>query len=194
MTDLFGNPEKFFPAREIKTPDFSTFVSFDIETTGLGRNAEIIEIGAVKVVNGQKPNHFNELVRPSIAIPQGITRLTGIDDTMTANADKISEVLPRFRDFTDNNILVGHNIVCFDCRVMGHWADEYGIYIGNDIFDTLRYVKYRCEPFPGMTSHRLSYLCDYFNISATQFHRAAADAEVTAELYLVLQQRGIQKK
>ena len=189
MTDLFGKPEKFFPAKEVKKPDFSTFVSFDIETTGLERHSDIIEIGAVKVVNGRLTDSFSELVNPSVMISPEITNLTGIDDDMVKDAGKIQEVLPRFCRFAENHILVGHNALSFDCKIMGYWADEYGIYIGNSVFDTLRFLRYRCEPFPGLQSRRLTCLCDYFGIVSDTFHRAAADAEVTAKLYLELQQK-----
>lgn len=194
MQDLFGREEKFFPAKEVKLPDFSSFTSFDIETTGLARNSNIIEIGAVKVVNGVITDAFSELVNPGIRIPYEITCLTGITDDMVKNAESITEVLPRFKKFIGNDILVGHNAINFDCKIMGHWADEYGIYIGNDVFDTLRFLRYRCEPFPDMPSRNLGFLCDYFHINADNYHRAAADAEMTAKLYFELQQKAKLKK
>lgn len=113
---------------------------------------------------------------------------------MVSDADRIYDVLPRFKNFVENNILVGHNALNFDCKIMGHWANEHGIYIGNDVFDTLRFARYRCEPFPGLASNKLSVLCDYFGITSDIYHRADADAEVTAKLYLTLQQKGKLKK
>lgn len=190
MTDLFGKTENFFPAKEVKIPDFSSFVAFDIETTGLERTSKIIEIGAVKVVNGVITDSFQEFVNPGILIPPVITHITGITDEMVNDADRIYDVLPRFKNFAGNNILVGHNAISFDCKIMGHRADEYGIYIGNDVFDTLRFVRYRCEPFLGLSNNKLSVLCDYFGITSDIYHRADADAEVTAKLYLTLQQKG----
>lgn len=190
MTDLFGKPEKFFPAKEIKVPDFSSFVSFDIETTGLETHAEIIEIGAVKVINGVLTETFSEFVQPYAAIDPYITSLTGIDASMVADAGHIEEVLPRFCHFIGHHILIGHNALHFDCKIMGYWADQYEIFIPNDVFDTLRFLRYRCEPFPGMKSRSLSYLCDYFGIVSDTFHRAEADAEATAKLYFELQKKG----
>lgn len=194
MEDLFGKKEKFFPAREIKKPDFSSFVAFDIETTGLKRKSEIIEIGAVKVINGSITDSFSEFVKPKELISPVITSVTGITNKMVQNADGISAVLPRFARFAGSNVLVGHNALSFDCSIMGHWADIYGVYIGGDVFDTLRFLRYRCEPFPGMESRRLSYLCEYFGIVSDTFHRAAADAEATAKLYFELQQKAVPKK
>ena len=194
MFDLFGKPEKFFPAKEVKTADFSTFVAFDIETTGLATESEIIEIGAVKVTNGVITDSFQEFVKPQSPIPFQITSITGISNEMVQYADRIEKVLPRFRNFAKGHILVGHNALKFDCRIMGYWADELGVYIDNDVFDTLRFMKYRCEPFPGLMNNKLCTACEYFGITSEVFHRADADAEVTAKLYLALQKYGKIKK
>lgn len=184
----------FFPAEEIKLPEFSSFTAFDIETTGLPRDSHIIEIGAVKVENGKITDTFNEFVNPEMHIPWEITRITGITDKMVADADSTDAVLSRFKDFACDDILVGHNAVNFDCKIMGHWADTYGIYISNPVFDTLRFLRYRCEPFHDMTSKNLGCLCDYFRIELTNYHRAKADAEATAKLYFELKSKAIIKQ
>ena len=194
MFDLFGKPENFFPAKEIKLPDFSDFVAFDIETTGLDRTSEIIEIGAVRVVNGKITDSFQEFVNPGKRLPYEIIQITGITDDMLKTADDITKVLPRFRKFAGNNILVGHNAIQFDCKIMGHWANTHEIMIDNDVFDTLRFMRYRCEPFPGLMNNRLCVACDYFGITSEVFHRADADAEVTAKLYMELQKKAVIKK
>lgn len=194
MQTFLSKPEKFFPAKEIKTPDFSSFVSFDIETTGLDRKSNIIEIGAVKVVNGEITEVFSELVNPLVHIPSQITHLTGITDEMVKDADETDAVLHKFQKFVGYDILVGHNALSFDCKIIGHWANTFEIYLQNDVFDTLRFLRYRCEPFADMQSKNLGYLCDYFNISSENYHRAAADAEMTAKLYFKLQKNAILKK
>ena len=186
MTDLFGNTTNCFPAKEVKVPDFSSFVSFDIETTGLPRDSHIIEIGAVKVVNGQIAECFSELVNPGIPIPYMITQITGISDDMVRDADNIVNVLSRFSNFCKGFVLVGHNALNFDCQIMRHWADEYNVYIPNDVFDTLKFAKYRCEKLASLKSKKLCDLCDHFCIYSDTYHRALADADITAKLYLKL--------
>lgn len=183
----------FFPAREVKNPDFSSFTSFDIETTGLARTSEIIEIGAVKVKDGKICDSFCELIKPDAPIPYNITLITGITNDMVKNADSARNVISRFVEFTGDDILLGHNAVNFDCKIMGFWAEKYSIHIDCDVFDTLRYIKYRCEPMPGLANHKLSSLCDYFGVKPTVFHRAAADAETAAKLYFEMKKRCIPK-
>ncbi len=190
MTDLYGRNENYFPAKEVKTPDFYSFVSFDLETTGLNKDEEIIEIGAVKVVNGEFKETFQELIKPDASISPFVVTLTGITDEMVEGCERIDAVLPKFQEFCGNNILLGHNAISFDCRLIRKFAQKCDIYFGNDVFDTLRYSRYRCEPFPGMKNHKLSYMCQYFGINPKEYHRALADSIAAAELYFKLKKYG----
>lgn len=88
----------------------STFVVFDIETTGFSAvNDRIIEIGAVKVENGVITEKFSEFVNPERPIPFEIEKLTSINDRMVEDAPNISVILPRFMDFCKGSVLVAHN-------------------------------------------------------------------------------------
>lgn len=73
---------------------------FDIETTGLHNDKNnITEIGAVKVVNGQIVDKWSTFVNPCQPIPENIVELTGITDSMVADAPKIEEILGEFLSF-----------------------------------------------------------------------------------------------
>src|SRR5262249_42933850 len=86
------------------------FVVVDLETTGVGTSpGAIIEIGAVRVHAGRPTAEFQQLVRPSGAIPRFITSLTGIDGAMLAEQPGIAEVWPRFVAFLGDDVLVAHN-------------------------------------------------------------------------------------
>ena len=86
------------------------FVVFDIETTGLSPlNNNITEIGAVLVRGGEVVDEFNILVNPGEHISDEIVRLTGIDDAMVADAEKIDTALPKFFEFAKDRMLVAHN-------------------------------------------------------------------------------------
>lgn len=61
----------------------SPFVVFDIETTGFNKEkCKIIEIGAVKIENGVITDRFSEFINPGVHIPEEITELTSITDSM----------------------------------------------------------------------------------------------------------------
>ena len=87
-----------------------TFICLDTETTGLDETAEIIEIGMVKVVDGQIVDRFNQLIKPLKSIPENITQLTGIDNAMVCDQPSWSEVEAQILDFIGEDLLVAHNV------------------------------------------------------------------------------------
>ena len=87
-----------------------TVVVFDIETTGFSAEFDcIIEIGAVKISNGQIVDRFNRFVNPKIPIPFRIEELTKINDAMVLNEPPIEVVIPEFLAFCENAVVVAHN-------------------------------------------------------------------------------------
>ena len=87
-----------------------TYVVFDIETTGFSPvKNRIIEIGAVKVVDGVITDKFSTFVNPDVPIPFDIEKLTSINDAMVLPYPKIDVILPRFLEFVGDAVLVAHN-------------------------------------------------------------------------------------
>ena len=109
------------------------YIVLDIETTGLDPEFdEIIEIGAIKVINGKIVDEFSELVKPSNAITPFISSLTGITNDMLKTAKNINQVLPKFLDFVKDMTIVGHN-VNFDIN----FIYDYTLYISNSLKSNL---------------------------------------------------------
>ena len=82
-----------------------TYVVFDLETTGFSsKNDKIIEIGAVKIRNGEIIDNFSEFVNPRRPIPYKIIELTGINDDMVRDAQSIEDILPRFIEFIGDSV------------------------------------------------------------------------------------------
>ena len=107
----------------------SPFVVFDIETTGLHNDKNnITEIGAVKVVNGQIVDKWSTFVNPCQPIPENIVELTGITDSMVADAPKIEEILGEFFEFCKDCILVAHN-AAFDIGFIKKAAETNEIFV-----------------------------------------------------------------
>ncbi len=93
------------------------YVVVDLETTGISCEKDrIIEISAVKVVNGIVVEEFSELVNPECRIPYYASRVNGITDEMVKDARTFDKVLPDFLRFIGESILVGHNIQSFDMK------------------------------------------------------------------------------
>src|SRR3954451_9604085 len=86
-----------------------TFCVVDLETTGGAETDSITEIGAVKVQGGEVLGEFQTLVNPTAAIPALIAVLTGITNTMVADAPSLRQVLPAYLSFAEGTVLVAHN-------------------------------------------------------------------------------------
>ncbi len=156
------------------------FVVFDLETTGLDPfYDEIIEIGAIKIVDSHIVDEFSTFVKPMNEIPTFITNLTGITNEMVKDSPMIYEVLPQFMKFIDNNILVGHNIH-FDINFLyDNLIKSNQEPLKNDYVDTLRLSRFLLT---NLHHHRLTDLTDYYNINNNGRHRSIRDSEMTLEV------------
>ena len=159
----------------------SEFVVFDIETTGFSaENDRIIEIGAVRVRDREILDTFNEFVNPEVPIPQKITELTGIDDSMVKDADTIDKVLERFFEFAKGSVLVAHN-ASFDTSFIKTNAKRLSLDYPFACLDTLGLARSLVKD---TKNHKLDTLCKHFGVSLENHHRACDDAEATARVLL----------
>lgn len=161
----------------------TTFICFDIETTGLSPERDrIIEIGALKVIDGKIRDTFSEFINPQMKLPPKIISLTGIRDDMLISADTEEKVIRRFLQFAGDYILIGHNI-SFDYSFIKTAADRLGSdfeKMGIDTLDLSRRLLMDLE------SKSLGSLCGHFGIINEHAHRAYDDAKATAMLYVKL--------
>lgn len=157
------------------------YVVLDLETTGLSyKQDEIIEIAAIKYC-GQKTDTFSQLIKPKSVIPENITDLTGITNEMVQDADSIEIVLPKFLEFIGNFRLVGHNIKTFDILFINKACQDLGLpRIKNEITDTLPLAR---KAVPRLANYKLSTICDFYHVDASNAHRALDDCYLCNECY-----------
>lgn len=161
-------------------------VVFDIETTGFGPvRDKIIEIGAVKVIGGKITETYSTFVNPGIPIPYRIEELTGIHDTMVADAPLIDRVLPQFLEFCRDCILVAHN-ASFDTSFIFAKADQMGIRTDFTVIDTVAMAR---TLLPELNKFKLNHVAKALGISLENHHRAVDDAQATAEIFVKFIQR-----
>lgn len=142
-----------------------------------------IEIGAVLIEDGQITQRFQQLMNPGIRIPLFIENLTGITNRMVADARKNAEVMNDFFDFIDGHNLVAHN-ASFDERFLRAEFKRIKKSFSGGIACSLLASRRIFQQAP---NHQLATLADYKNLpSEGVYHRALADAEVTAHLWLSL--------
>lgn len=157
------------------------YVVFDIETTGFSaENDRIIEIGAVKIEDGEIIDRFSTFVNPEVPIPFKIEKLTSINDSMVMGAPKIEQVLPEFLEFCEGCVVVAHNAE-FDTGFIRNKAAKQGMTFDNTVVDTLAIARFLV---PRLHNFKLDTLTKHFNVVLTSHHRAVDDAEATAGIFL----------
>ena len=160
----------------------STFVVVDLETTGLTPKLDrIVEIGAVKVKNGEIVDEWDTLVNPGIFVPDETTQITGISTEMLEKAPQFKEIAEKFLSFFDSGIFVAHN-VDFDrgfvnASLQRHTFDE----LSTPYLCTQKLAK---AVHPNLRRYGLGALTETFDIQLPQAHRALHDARATAELLI----------
>ena len=167
------------------------FVVFDIETTGFSPvNNKIIEIGAVKIRQGEITDRFSVFVNPGVPIPFEIEKLTSINDSMVMDAPPIEVILPQFLDFCQDAVLVAHN-ANFDMSFIMENAKRQGLSRKFTFVDTLGIARVLLTH---QAKHTLDAVAKTLSISLENHHRAVDDAECTAHIFLkfsaMLKERG----
>ncbi len=161
-----------------------SFVVIDLETTGFSiEEADIIEIGAVRVEGGIISETYSRLIYPGYFLPRRVTEITGITNAMVIGQPTIGEVIGEFMDFIGTNIVVGHNV-----KQDIKFLDKYTkIYLGKKLkiphICTLQLAR---NLFPGLGNYTLHNLADHFGITYKKVHRALDDAMTTAKLFMIM--------
>ena len=153
----------------------SEYIAFDFETTGLSPvDDKIIEIAAIKFLNGDPVDRFVKLINPERPIDPFITDITGISDKMVKGQPIESEILDDFLEFLSDLPLVAHNI-SFDKSFLDTLCSRYEKKKkNNQLFDTLQLSRTFLFFHP---VHNLGTISEYFGLSSDGSHRAEIDTE-----------------
>ncbi len=163
-----------------------SFVVFDLETTGLSADKNfIIEIGAVKIERGEIVDTFSTFVEPPVNIPQKITELTGINDSMVRGAPREEEAVSKFIAFCENSVLVAHNAL-FDTGFIRASLKRRGESFGFCFVDTLSLAR---KLYPELKNHKLATLTKHLKVTLDNHHRAVDDALATAHIFIKMLNR-----
>jgi DNA polymerase-3 subunit alpha (Gram-positive type) len=161
----------------------NSYVAIDLETTGVNPTLNnIIELGAVKINNGNIIDTYSKLINPECIIPKEIEELTGITNKLVQNEPTVDKVLKDFIEFCDGLVLIGHNII-FDYSFIKVNANKLNYKFEKNGIDTFKLSKALLK---NVERRSLTYLCNYFHIHQENCHRAYDDALASYELFKVL--------
>jgi DNA polymerase III subunit alpha, Gram-positive type len=176
-TIVFNMPD----GRDIVINEHTEWVVFDTETTGLNAAENtLIEIAAVKMKGREMIGEWTELIDPLVPISAKITELTHITNEMVRGKRKLHEVLPEFRDYVGDSILVAHNAE-FDLGFLKASAKRIGMEPWtNVVLDTLSLAR---KIYPREKNYRLGTLAKKFEVDLVNAHRALDDTVALARVF-----------
>ncbi|MBL8029757.1 MAG: 3'-5' exonuclease [Candidatus Doudnabacteria bacterium] len=147
----------------------------DVETTGgsplLSR---VIEIGLIRVEKGEVVERFKSLINPQIEIPQFITEMTGIKNSMVKKAPTFEELSENLLPLFEDSVFVAHNSN-FDYSFLKAEFAKAGLVFSSETLCTVRLSRIL---FPQYKRHNLSTLIERFGFKCKNRHRAYDDAKV----------------
>ena len=177
---------------ESDMPLSGEFIAFDLETTGLSPENDVItEIGAVMFRNGEPTEHFQTFVNPHRRLTQKVIDLTGITDSMLATAPELEDALPKFLEFCGDRPLVAHN-ADFDISFIAAACRKLKIDYDPTYLDTLIMSQ---NMLPELGKYKLNIVADALSLPDFNHHRADDDAMTVAYMlqrfFVRLQENGI---
>jgi DNA polymerase-3 subunit epsilon len=165
----------------------SRYAVIDFETTGLSpaHGAQPTEIAVVLVSGAEIVDRYQSLMNPGVPIPREIEAFTGISNAMVRRAPSVAAVMAKAMQFAGGHPIVAQN-AAFDRKF---WEAETPAVQGRrrDTFVCSLLLARRL--FPAAPNHKLATLVSALGLPASgRFHRALADAECTAHLFIRLQE------
>jgi ATP-dependent DNA helicase DinG len=167
------------PKQNITIP-IPDFVAFDVETTGLDfKTDRVIEIGAVKFIDGQPSETFSTLINPGVQIPDYITDLTGIKNDDLISAPDFETVAESFVSFIGTLPLCGHQIE-FDQTFLNEELKRIGKNaVFSNLIDTALLSRILIQP---LERYSLKYVSEHLGVVLDNAHRALHDAKASGEV------------
>ncbi|WP_020676059.1 3'-5' exonuclease [Geopsychrobacter electrodiphilus] len=168
------------------TPEKRSVVVFDFETTGMSpqQGDRVIEVGAVRLEDGQIVDQFQSLINPGALLDPFISDLTGISNAMLAEAPSASSIIRDFYHFIGSDPMVAHN-ASFDKLFLDAEFSRLGYRIPTAVGCSMLIAR---RLFPHAPNHKLGTLVSFLDLPTTdRFHRALADASMTAFLWTRLE-------
>jgi DNA polymerase III epsilon subunit-like protein len=158
---------------EFALDPIESLIAFDVECTGLSGAPHLLELGAVRIEDGEVQDHFQSLVAPLVPIEPEAYAVHGIDEEAVRSAPFAAKALAEFFEWIGDAPLLAHNgrvdahVLAFECARAGISGPS------NPIYDSLALAR---KAWPDSPDHRLDTLVEYLNLESDDLHRALPDA------------------
>jgi DNA polymerase-3 subunit epsilon len=165
----------------------TTYAIIDFETTGLSpdHGACATEVGIVLVRDGQIIDRYQNLMNGGVRLSSFIEEYTGITNAMVRKAPPLKQVMGEAYEFARDYPLVAHN-ASFDRKFWDDALTRLGKRRKQDFLCSMLLAR---RVYTNAPNHQLGTLVNFLRLPmAGNFHRALADAEATAHLFIRMQQ------
>ena len=186
----FSNAAKYEKARKrtisaAKKEQKNSYVVLDLETTGLDCETDrILEIGALRVVDGLVEDKYHGFIRQDQKIPEKIIQLTGISDAVVqADGENEKEAIEKLLAFVGTNLVIGYNVK-FDIGFLQKSCERQGI--DNSIRKTKDVLALSRRKIEDIGNYRLDTVGQYLGLEISDRHRALNDCELVFRIYTKL--------
>ncbi|HEM3717399.1 TPA: bifunctional DnaQ family exonuclease/ATP-dependent helicase [Streptococcus suis] len=157
----------------------------DLEATGTGADAKIIQIGIVLVENGEIIDSYATDINPYELLDDHIKNLTGITDQQLSQAPDFGQVASSIYDMIGDAIFVAHNVK-FDANLLAEALFFEGYELLTPRVDTVELSQLF---FPTFEKYSLGNLAEHLELGLDQAHTAISDAMATARLLIKIQEK-----
>lgn len=172
--------------------DNLNFVVMDLETTGFGNDARIVEVAGIRLERWVPTDEYQSIINPEMYIPSSASRVHLVTNEMVRQAPTFQDIAPSLAAFMQDAIIVGHNFFSFDLRFLtAELRRAFGSGPNHWVIDTLPLARncFQSERY------KLEHLSALLNIPLHNAHQAMSDVYATAEIWLtmfqILKKRGV---
>ncbi len=170
-------------------PLFSDYTVVDLETTDKdAQHCDIVEVAAIRIRQGKETEAYSQLVRPTLEpISAEAEKTHHISPEMVADAPTFEDIAPALHAFLGQDLLVAHNGLAFDFRILRRRFREVGLTFDHPCFDTLLFARQLYADHPTIRRCRLEDLAQAHDVEIGTAHRALDDTRALAAVFQAMQ-------
>ena len=169
----------------IENKNGNRYAIVDLEATGTGSDAKIIQVGIVIVQDGQILQTYERDVNPHEDLTPQIQLLTGISNKRLRKAPDFGQLAEEIYRLLEDTIFVAHNVK-FDGNLLAENLFFEGYDLHTPRVDTVELAQLF---FPTLEKYSLSHLAKDLDLDLEQAHTAISDAMATAQLLFKIQEK-----